>query len=182
LLVSGCGSASTSQQTVIIIPTDTATGSQIDGTPCPGAMSVQNVDGTGVVYLSIQQQVNKGNALVLSLPGNTSQVVGLFQSQADLNSYISQHNSAHVLLYQQQMYPGPAILVLKQVKLDAYDLILLQGNSQGGQPNYDCRVAANDQVGQITQQVVSVHAQLQGVKPLELDDYKFTQPTDGNFT
>lgn len=151
------------------------------GIPCPGATSIPNVDGTGVVYRSVEQQVSKGNALVLSIPGDTSQVVGLFQSQGDLNSYISQHDAAHLPLYQQHLYAGPSILVLKQVNQDAYDLIILQGSAQGGNPNYDCRVVGNDQVDSVVQQVSSLHTELQGVQPLQLSDYKYTLPTDQNF-
>ena|SRR2546425_213372 len=188
LLLSACSSPFTSQQPIINSTADTGGtpigaigGGQVGGTPCPAATNIQNVDGTHVVYRSLQQQVSKGNALVLSLPGDISQVVGLFQSQDDLNSYITQHNAAHLPLYQQHMYQGPTILVLHQVNQNAYDLIILQGNAQGGMPNYDCRVVANNQVSQVIQQVSSLHTELQGVQPLELSDYKFTLPTDQNF-
>ena len=189
LLLAACSVPFTSQQPIINSTTDTGgtpisavgEGGQIGGTPCPGATGIQNAEGTSVVYQSLEQQVSKGNALVLSIPGNTSQVVGLFHTQDDLNSYIAQHNAAHSPLYQQHLYPGPSILVLQQVNQDAYDLIILQGNAQGGNPNYDCRVVANNQVSQIIQQVSSLHTELQGVKPLQLSDYSFTLPTDQNF-
>ncbi len=156
-------------------------GGQVAGTPCPAAMAVQNAEGTSIVYQSIQQQVTKGNALVLSLPGDTSQVVGLFQSQGNLNGYISQHNAGNLPLYRQNMYPGPSILVLQQVKQDAFDLIVLKGNAQGGKPNYDCRVVSNDQVDMVIQQLPGLHAELQGVQPLKFSDYKYTVPSDHNF-
>ena len=184
LLLSACGGTSSSQEPVIIpsIGTEsTSTAGQMNGTPCPAATSIKNVDGTAVVYLSIQQEVDAGNALVLSISAGTSQVVGLFQSQNDLNAYISHHNDAHLPLYQQQMYAGPSVLVLKQVNRNAFDLILLQGNSQGGKPNYDCRVVGNGQVNTVIPQVSTLHTELQGVQPLVLNDYKFTQPTDNNF-
>ena len=189
VLLAACSSPLTSQEPIINSTADTGGtpigaiggGGQVGGTPCLAATSIQNVDGTHVVYQRLEQQVSKGNALVLSLPGDSSQVVGLFQSQDDLNSYITQHNAAHLPLYQQHMYQGPTILVLHQVNQDAYDLIILQGNAQGGMPNYDCRVVANNQVNQVIQQVSSLHTELQGVQPLELNDYKFTLPTDQNF-
>lgn len=176
--VSACGSAPSSQP---ILGTPAATGGQNGGTACPAATTIQNVDGTSIAYLSIQQKVSMGNALVLALPNGTGQVVGLFQSQDDLNSYISHHNDIRLPLYQQQVYPGPSILVLKQVNHDAYDLIILQGNSQGAKPGYDCQVAGNDQVDAVVQQVSSRHAELQGVQPLALSDYNFTQPTNEKF-
>ena len=133
LLLAACSSPFTGQQPIISSTADTGGtpigavgGGQIGGTPCPGATGIQNAGGTSVVYQSLEQQVSKGNALVLSLPGETSQVVGLFHTQDDLNSYIAQHNAAHLPLYQQHMYPGPSILVLQQVNQDAYDLIILQ--------------------------------------------------------
>jgi hypothetical protein len=188
LLLAACSGPFTSQQPIINSTADTGGtpigavgGGQIGGTPCPGATGIQNADGTHVVYQSLEQQVSKGNALVLSLPGDTSQVVGLFHTQDDLNSYIAQHNAAHSPLYQQHMYSGPSILVLQQVNQDAYDLIILQGKAQGGNPNYDCRVVPSTQVSQVIQQLTSLHTELQGVQPLQLSDYKFTLPTDQNF-
>jgi len=191
-VLAACGGNTANQQPSISTTADTggtpigggsSNGSgQVGGTPCPAATTIQNVNGTSVVYESIKQQVNRGNALILSLPTDTSQVVGLFQSQSDLNGYIAQHNAMHLALYQQQMYPGPSILVLQQVNQDAFDLILLQGNAQGGNPNYDCRVVGNNQVSQVIQQLPSVHTELQGVQPLQLSDYKYTLPTDHNFT
>ena len=189
LLLAACSSPFTSQQPIINSTADTGGtpigavggGEQIGGTSCPGAAGIQNAGGTSVVYQSIEQQVSKGNALVLSLPGDTSQVVGLFHTQDDLNSYIVQHNAAHSPLYQQHMYSGPSILVLQQVNQNAYDLIILQGNAQGGNPNYDCRVVPNNQVSQVIQQLTSLHTELQEVKALQLSDYKFTLPTDQNF-
>ncbi|SRR6266852_3651343 len=156
-------------------------GGQVGSIPCPGATSIQNVDGTAYVYWRVEQPVTKGKALVLSIWGGTSQVVGLFQSQGDLKSYISQHDAKGLPLYQKLMYPGPSILVLEQVNQDAYDLIVLQGKAQGGNPNYDCRVVGNDQIDQAIQQLSSLHTELQGVQPLVLSDYKYTLPADQTF-
>src|SRR5215467_3358575 len=111
-ILSSCNSPFSIQQPTIITTADTGgtpiggvvEGGQLAGTPCPAATGIQNVDRTSVVYQSIEQQVSKGNALVLSLPGDTSQVVGLFKSQSDLNSYIAQHNTGHMPLYKQSMY------------------------------------------------------------------------------
>ena len=169
----------------IVVPTSTPTSvgevGQVVGIPCPAATSIQNVDGTAYVYWRVEQPVTRGNALVLSLRGGTSQVVDLFQSQGDLDGYISQHNTTRSLLYQQQLYPGPSILVLKQTNQDAYDLIVLQGNAQGGNPNYDCRVVGNDQIDQVIQQLSSLHPELQGVQPLQIPNHSYTMPTDQNF-
>jgi hypothetical protein len=188
LLLTACSGPFTSQQPIISSTADTGGtpigavgGGQIDGTSCPVATGIQIAGGTSVVYQSLEQQVSKGNALVLSLPGDTSQVVGLFHTQDDLNSYIAQHNATHLPLYQQHMYSGPSILVLQQVNQDAYDLVILQGNAQGGNPSYDCRVVPNNQINQVIQQLTSLHTELQGVQPLKLSDYKFTLPTDQIF-
>jgi len=156
-------------------------GGQVGGIQCPGATGIENVDGTAYVYRRIEQPVTKGNALVLSIWGGTSQVVGLFHTQDDLNSYIAQHNAAHSPLYQKHMFSGPWILVLKQINQGAYDLIVLQGNFKGDNPNYDCRVVPNNQVSQVIQQVSSLHTELQGVPPYELSDYNYTMPADQNF-
>jgi len=187
--LSACNSPFSNQQPNISTTADTGGtpiggiggAGQLAGTPCPAAMTVKNIDGTSAVYKSIEQQVSKGNALVLSLPDGTSQVVGLFQSQNDLNGYIEQHNTAHLPVYKQNMYPGPSILVLQQVNQDAYDLIILEGSSTGGNPGYDCRVVANNQVDTVIQQLPNVHTELQGVQPLEISDYKYTLPSDHNF-
>ena len=169
---------------LLVVPESTPTsvgGGQVGGIPCPGATSIQNVDGTTYVYWRVEQPVTKGKALVLSLWGGTSQVVGLFQSQDDLNGYISHHDTEGLPLYEKGMYPGPKILVLKQVNQDAYDLIVLQGNAQGGNPNYDCRVVGNDQIDQVIKQLSSLHTELQGVQPLEFSDHQYTLPADQNF-
>lgn len=183
LLLSACGPTGSSQPILgtPITTNTTASGGQDGGTACPAAMTVQNVDGTGIAYLSVQQKVSIGSTLLLALPSGTSQVVGLFQSQDDLNSYISHHNDIRLPLYQQQLYSGPSVLALKQANHDAYDLIILQGNSQGAKPGYDCRVIGNDQVDAAIQQLASHHAELQGVQPLMLSDYNFTQSTDEVF-
>jgi hypothetical protein len=188
-VLSACNSSFLSQQPSISTTADTG-GTPIDGvsgdrqlagSPCPAATDIQNADGTSVIYKSIEQEVTKGNALVLSLAAGSSQVVGLFQSQNDLNGYITQHNTAHIPVYKQTMYSGPSILVLQQLNQDAYDLIILEGSSTGGNPSYDCRVVANNQVDSVVQQLPSIHTELQGVQPLELNDYKFTMPSDKIF-
>jgi ABC-type Fe3+-hydroxamate transport system substrate-binding protein len=188
-VLSACNGPFSSQQPPISTTADTGGtpidgvggGGQLAGNPCPAAKTVKNTDGTSVVYKSIEQQVVKGNALVLSLPGGTSQVVGLFQSQSDLDGYITQHNTAHSPVYKQTMYPGPSILVLQQVNQDAYDLIILEGGSKGGDPSYDCRVVSNNQVDSVLQQLPGAHTELQGVQPLKISDYKFTLPSDQHF-
>jgi serine/threonine protein kinase len=169
---------------LLVVPESTPTsvgGGQVGGIPCPGATSIQNVDGTTYVYWRVEQPVTKGKALVLYTSGGTSQVVGLFQSQDDLNGYISHHDTEGLPLYEKGMYPGPKILVLKQVNQDAYNLIVLQGNAQGGNPNDDCRVVGNDQIDQVIKQLSSLHTELQGVQPLEFSDHQYTLPADQNF-
>jgi serine/threonine protein kinase len=169
---------------LLVVPESTPTsvgGGQVGGIPCPGATSIQNVDGTAYVYWRVEQPVTKGKALVLSLRGGTSQVVDLFQSQGDLDGYISQHDAKGLPLYQQHLYPGPSILVLKQVNQDAYDLIVLHGNAQGGNPNYDCRVVGNDQIDQVIQQLSSLYKELQGVQPLKFSDHPYTLLADQTF-
>ena|SRR6266851_592355 len=72
---------------------------------------------------------------------------------------------------------GPQML--EQDTRDAFDLIILARD--GAKPEYECRIAPNDQVNTIIGQMRRVHPQLQRVQPYTLIDYQFTLPADPNF-
>jgi hypothetical protein len=190
-ILSACGGQqqgpSIRQITPAPVATETAThtsGEQIGGTPLAEATPLKNIDGTTQQYLSIEASVPKGHSLILALEAGTQQDVGVFDTQADEQTYKANHEQSNTPLYKQpNFYPEdttqPYLLVLEQDTQDAYDLIILQRD--GAKPSYEARVAPNDQVDTIIHQMQNVHSQLQGVQPFKETDYQYTLPTDSHF-
>ena len=179
--LAGCGGQ---EQHITYLTPTVNSNTEIDGTPVANATSLENVDGTTLHYLKLEVHVPKGNSLILALDRGSQQGVGEFDSQTSLNTYIADHKRANVPLYRQpQLYPQDTtqlyILVLEQDTRDAVDLIILARD--GAKPEYECRLAPNDQVNTIIGQMRRVHPQLQGVQPYTLIDYQFTLPADPNF-
>jgi len=179
--LAGCGGQ---EQHITYLSPTANSNTEIGGTPVANVTSLENVDGTTRQYLKLEAHVPRGYSLILALDAGSQQGVGEFDSQASLNTYIEDHQRANVPLYRQpKLYPQdttqPYILVLEQDTQDAFDLIILARD--GAKPEYECRLASNDQVDTIIGQMQQVHPQLQGVQPFKLVDYHYTLPSDPNF-